>query len=60
MFLVFLDAEMDMGPVLIIRSSSRTNSGPLEVLPVLEHSGTSKKKNTGTLATIAALHALRL
>ena len=38
-----LDAEMDMGTVLIIRSSSRTHSGPLEVLPGLEHSGTSKK-----------------
>jgi hypothetical protein len=32
--------------VPIIRSSSKTNinSGPLEVLPGLEHSGTSKKK----------------
>ena len=47
-----LDAEMDMGTVLIIRSSSRSYSGPLEVLPGLERSGTSKKKITGTLATI--------
>ena len=31
--LLVLDAEMDMGPVLIIRSSSRTHSGPLEVFP---------------------------
>ena len=46
---------MDMGPVLIIRSSSRSYSGPLEVLPGLEHSGTSKKNFTGTSPTIAAL-----
>ena len=39
-----LDAEMDMGTAPIIRSASRTYSGPLEVLPGLEHSGTSKKK----------------
>ena len=44
LWVLHVDAEMDMGTVLIIRSSSRTHSGPLEVLPGLEHSGTSKKK----------------
>ena len=43
--LYHLDAEMDMGAALIIRSASRWYSGPLEVLPGLEHSGTSKKTN---------------
>ena len=41
-----VDAEMDMGTVPICRSASRSytpGSGPLEVLPDLEHSGTSKK-----------------
>ena len=57
--LLVLDAEMDMGTVPIIRSSSRTNSGPLEVLPGLEHSGTSKKINTRTYPTIAADRAYR-
>ena len=48
--LLVLDAEMDMGTVLILELADlhldRTNSGPraLEVLPGLEHSGTSKKK----------------
>ena len=41
--LLVLDAEMDRGAAPIIRSASRTYSGPLEVLPGLEHSGTSKK-----------------
>ena len=42
MFLVFLDAEMDMGPVLHCRSSSRSYSGPLEVRPGLDHLAVKK------------------
>ena len=45
---------MDRGTVLQCRSSSRSYSGPLEILPGLEHSGTSKK-NTRTYPTIAAV-----
>ena len=41
--LLVLDAEMDMGTVPICRSASRTNSGPLEVLPGLDHLDSGKK-----------------
>ena len=53
--LLVLDAEMDMGAALICRSSSRTNSGPLEVLPGLDHLDSGKKPQ-GTILPYITMH----